>query len=132
MKIDHIGIAVKNLQDAIAQYRQILEDPAVQVEDVPTEKVRVAMLPIGETRIEFLEPLSNDSAIAKFIQEKGEGIHHIAVAVEDIKESIGRVSGAGLRVIYPEPRPGSHGKMITFIHPKSAKGVLVELCQNPK
>jgi methylmalonyl-CoA epimerase len=104
----------------------------VQVEEVPSEKVRVAMIPVGETRIEFLEPLSEDSAIAKFIAEKGEGIHHIALAVDDIKESIRRLSGAGLRVLYPEPRPGLHGKIITFIHPKSAKGVLLELCQLPK
>jgi len=132
LKIDHIGIAVKNLQEALIQYNQILENPAVDVEEVPSEKVRVAMIPVGESRIELLEPLNEDSAIAKFIQEKGEGIHHIALAVEDIRQSIGRASGAGLRVIYPEPRPGSHGKLITFIHPKSTKGVLLELCENPK
>jgi methylmalonyl-CoA epimerase len=132
MKIDHIGIAVKNLQEALRQYEKILNKPDVQIEEVPSEKVRVAMIPVGETRIEFLEPLSDESAIAKFIAEKGEGIHHIALAVEDVKGDIGRLSEAGLRVLYPEPRPGSHGKMITFIHPKSAKGVLLELCQLPK
>ena len=132
MKIDHIGIAVKNVQDALSQYEKILHISNVPTEEVPSEKVRIAMIPVGETRIEFLEPLSEDSAIAKFIAEKGEGIHHIAFAVEDIKGDIGRLSEAGLRVLYPEPRPGSHGKMITFIHPKSAKGVLLELCQLPK
>ena len=132
MKIDHIGIAVKNVQDALSQYEKILHISNVPTEEVPSEKVRIAMIPVGETRIEFLEPLSEDSAIAKFIAEKGEGIHHIAFAVEDIKGDIGRLSEAGLRVLYPEPRPGSHGKMITFIHPKSAKGVLLELCQFPK
>ena len=132
MKIDHIGIAVKNVQDALSQYEKILQTSNVPTEEVPSEKVRVAMIPVGETHIEFLEPLSDDSAIAKFIAEKGEGIHHIAFTVEDIKGDIGRLSEAGLRVLYPEPRPGSHGKMITFIHPKSAKGVLLELCQLPK
>lgn len=132
MKIDHIGIAVKSIQEALSQYDKILNKPHVQTEEIPSEKVRVAMIPVGETRIEFLEPLSDDSAIAKFITERGEGIHHIALAVEDIKGDIGRLSEAGFRVLYPEPRPGSHGKIITFIHPKSAKGVLLELCQLPK
>jgi len=132
MKIDHIGIAVKNLQDALTQYEKILDKIEVQIEEVPSEKVRVTMIPFGETRIEFLEPLSDDSAIAKFIAERGEGVHHIALAVEDVKGSIGRLAEAGLRVLYPEPRPGSHGKMITFVHPRSAKGVLLELCQLPR
>jgi len=132
MKIDHIGIAVKNLQDALNQYEKILDKPTVQIEEVPSEKVRVAMIAVGETRIELLEPLSEDSTIAKFITERGEGVHHIALTVEDIKSSIAKLSEAGLRVVYPEPRPGSHGKTITFLHPKSAKGVLIELCQLPK
>ena len=132
MKIDHIGIAVKNLQDALNQYEKILDKPTVQIEEVPSEKVRVAMIAVGETRIELLEPLSEDSTIAKFITERGEGVHHIALRVEDIKSSIAKLSEAGLRVVYPEPRPGSHGKTITFLHPKSTKGVLIELCQLPK
>ena len=132
MKIDHIGIAVKNLQDALNQYEKILDKPTVQIEEVPSEKVRVAMIAVGETRIEFLEPLSEDSAIAKFITERGEGVHHVALTVEDIKSSIAKLSEAGIRVLYPEPRPGSHGKTITFLHPKSMKGVLVELCQLPQ
>lgn len=132
MKIDHIGIAVKNLQDALNQYEKILDKPTVQIEEVPSEKVRVAMIAVGETRIELLEPLSEDSTIAKFITERGEGVHHIGLTVEDIKSSIAKLSEAGLRVIYPEPRLGSHGKTITFLHPKSTKGVLIELCQLPK
>jgi len=132
MKIDHIGIAVKNLQDALTQYEKILDKHSVQIEEVPSEKVRVAMIAVGETRIEFLEPLSEDSAIAKFITERGEGVHHVALEVEDIKSSIAELSEAGIRVLYPEPRPGSHGKTITFLHPKSTKGVLLELCQLPK
>jgi methylmalonyl-CoA epimerase len=110
----------------------ILNKPEAQIEEAPSEKIRVAMIPVGETRIEFLEPLSDDSAIAKFITEKGEGIHHIALAVEDVKDDIDRLSAKGLRVLYPEPCLGSHGKMITFIHPKSEKGVLLELCQLPE
>ena len=132
MKVDHIGIAVKDLQDTLNLYKKILDNSEVQIDEVPTEKVRVAIIPLGDTRIELLEPLSDESAIAKFIKEKGEGVHHIAVAVEDIKASIGKLSAEGLRVLYPEPRPGSHGKMITFVHPKSTRGVLLELCQLPK
>lgn len=132
MKVDHIGIAVKDLQDTLNLYKKILDNSEVQIEEVPTEKVRVAMIPLGDTRIELLEPMSDESAIAKFIKEKGEGVHHITVAVEDIKASIGKLSAEGLRVLYPEPRPGSHGKMITFVHPKSTRGVLLELCQLPK
>ena len=132
MKVDHIGIAVKDLQDTLNLYKKILDNSEVQIEEVPTEKVRVATIPLGDTRIELLEPMSDESAIAKFIKEKGEGVHHIAVAVEDIKASIGKLSAEGLRVLYPEPRPGSHGKMITFVHPKSTRGVLLELCQLPK
>ena len=132
MKVDHIGIAVKDLQDTLNLYKKILDNSEVQIEEVPTEKVRVAIIPLGDTRIELLEPMSDESAIAKFIKEKGEGVHHIAVTVEDIKASIGKLSAEGLRVLYPEPRLGSHGKMITFVHPKSTRGVLLELCQLPK
>lgn len=132
MKVDHIGIAVKDLQDTVSLYNKILGNTKVQVEEVPSEKVRVAIIPVGDTCIELLEPMNDESAIAKFINEKGEGVHHIAVAVDDIKASIGKLSAEGLRVLYPEPRPGSHGKMITFLHPKSTKGVLLELCQLPQ
>jgi len=132
MKVDHIGIAVKDLQDTLNLYKKILENTELAIEEVPSEKVRVAMIPLGDTSIELLEPMSDESPIAKFIKEKGEGIHHIAIAVEDIKASIGKLSAEGLRILYPEPRPGSHGKMITFLHPKSTKGVLLELCQLPK
>ena len=132
MKVDHIGIAVKDLQDTLNLYKKILDNSEVQIEEVPTEKVRVAIIPLGDTRIELLEPMSDESAIAKFIKEKGEGVHHIAVTVQDIKASIGKLSAEGPRVLYPEPRLGSHGKMITFVHPKSTRGVLLELCQLPK
>lgn len=132
MKLDHVGIAVKELQDAVSVYEKILENPKVEIEEIPSERVRVAMIPVGETRIELLEALSDDSSIARFIGERGEGIHHVAIAVGDIKASIAKLSAAGFRVLYPEPRPGSHGKMITFIHPRSAKGVLLEICQLPK
>jgi methylmalonyl-CoA/ethylmalonyl-CoA epimerase len=132
MKIDHIGIAVKDLKDTIVLYKKIFEETTIEIEEIPSEKVRVAMIPLGDTRIELLEPTSDDSAIARFINDKGEGVHHIAIAVRDIKASIARLSTQGFRFIYPEPRPGSKGKMITFIHPKSSKGVLLELCQLPQ
>jgi len=132
MKIDHIGIAVKDLKEAVSLYGKILDKLEVQIETVSSEHVRVALIPLGETRIELLEPLDEESAIAKFIKERGEGIHHIAISVENVKKEIDKLSSAGLRVLYPEPAQGSHGKMITFIHPKSARGVLLELCQSPK
>ena len=132
MKVDHIGIAVKSIKDALVQYEKILDKPDVQIEEVASEKVRVAMISMGETRLEFLEPLTADSTISKFITEKGEGIHHVALTVDDINRSIQNLTGAGIRVLYPEPRQGAHGKKITFIHPKSANGVLVELCQLAK
>src|SRR3972149_7921811 len=132
MKVDHIGIAVKDLQDTLNLYKKILENTELAIEEVPSEKVRVAMIPLGDTSIELLEPVSDESAIAKFMKEKWEGVHHIAVTVEDIKASIGKLSAEGLRVLYPEPRLGSHGKMITFVHPKFTRGVLLDLCQLPK
>ena len=129
MKVDHIGIAVKDLQETLNVYKKILGNVEAEIEDVPTERVKVAVIPVGETRIELLQAMNEESTIAKFINERGEGVHHIAVAVEDIKANIARLSAEGLRVLYPEPRQGAHGKLITFVHPKSTKGVLLELCQ---
>jgi methylmalonyl-CoA epimerase len=126
--ISHIGIAVKNLEEGIAFYEKLgfkLEG----IEEVPSQKVRVAFLPVGDTRIELLEPTADDSPIAKFIEKKGEGIQHIAFAVDDLPAALENSENEGIRLIDKEPRPGAHGADIAFLHPKSTNGVLIELCK---
>ena len=128
--ISHIGIAVKNLDEAIAVYEKLglqLEG----VEEVPSQMVKVAFFPCGETRIELLCPTSEESPIAKFIEKKGEGIQHIAFAVDDIEASLKQANELGLALIDKEPRPGAHHSNIAFLHPKSTIGVLTELCEHP-
>jgi methylmalonyl-CoA epimerase len=130
-KINHIGIAVHNLNEAIALYEKLgfqLEG----IDEVPEQKVRVAFLPIGEVRIELLEPTSEDSPIAKFLEKKGQGIHHIAFATDNINEEMARMVENELNLIDMKPRPGAHGTQIAFLHPKSTMGVLMELCEEKK
>jgi methylmalonyl-CoA/ethylmalonyl-CoA epimerase len=128
-KINHIGIAVKSLDDTIPFYRDNLGMAFVGIEEVAEQKVRVAMLEIGESKIELLEPTSEDSPVAKFIEKNGAGIHHVAYQVEDINAAIARLLGEGVRMIDEKPRCGAHGTSIAFVHPKSSNGVLTELCQ---
>lgn len=126
--ISHIGIAVKSLDDAIPFYEKLgltLES----IETVTAQKVRVAFFPCGDTRIELLEPTAEDSPIAKFIEKKGEGIQHLAFAVDDLTSELAKTEAQGIQLIDKEPRPGAHGADIAFLHPKSACGVLIELCQ---
>ncbi|MDI3503349.1 MAG: methylmalonyl-CoA/ethylmalonyl-CoA epimerase [Candidatus Cloacimonadota bacterium] len=126
--ISHIGIAVKDLAAGIAFYEKlglILEG----IEEVPSQKVRVAFLPCGDTRIELLEPTSEDSPIAKFIAKKGEGIQHLAFAVDDLPAALQKTEDAGIHLIDKAPRPGAHNAEIAFLHPKSTGGVLIELCK---
>lgn len=127
-KIDHVGIAVKSLNDAVKTYKA-LGFEVKEFEEVEEQKVRVAMLPAGESRIELLEATSDDSAIAKFISSRGEGIHHIAINVENIEEALERAKNAGLRLIDEKPRIGAGGKMVAFVHPKSTHGVLLEFVE---
>jgi methylmalonyl-CoA/ethylmalonyl-CoA epimerase len=127
-KIDHIGIAVKNLDDAIKTYQR-LGFTVSDVEEVPSQKVRVAFMKIGNSRIELLEPSRTDSPISKFLQKHGQGIHHLAIEVEDIEKKIESLERSGVNLIYKIPRQGAHRVKMTFIHPKSANGVLLELCQ---
>lgn len=127
-KIDHVGIAVKSLDDAVETY-SALGFEIKEFEEVEEQKVRVAMLPIGESRIELLEATSDDSAIAKFISSRGEGIHHIAINVENIDEALQKVKNAGLRLIDERPRIGAGGKKVAFVHPKSTHGVLLEFVE---
>ena len=128
-KIDHIGIAVKSLDDSLPFYRDILRMPFAGIEEVAEQQVRVAMLQVGESKIELLEPTSADSPVAKFIEKNGPGIHHLAYEVNDIEAAIARLTAEGARMIDERPRNGAHGTRIAFVHPKSSNGVLTELCQ---
>lgn len=130
-KIDHIGIAVKNLDEAITTYQKLGFEVS-DIEEVPSQKVKVAFIEIGETRIELLEPTSFESTIAKFIKKRGQGIHHLAIEVDDIEKKIEFLKDAGIDLIYQTPRIGAHEIKMTFVHPKSTNGVLLELCQYPK
>ncbi len=127
-KIDHIGIAVSNLEEAIKIYES-LGFKVAETEEVEDQKVRVAMIPVGESRIELLEATSPESAIAKFIEKRGEGIHHIAINVENIEEALKKAKDAGIKLIDEKPRIGAGGKKVAFLHPKSLKGVLLELVE---
>ena len=128
-KINHIGIAVKSLEDTLPFYRDNLGMAFAGIEEVAEQKVRVAMLQVGESKIELLEPTAVDSPVAKFIEKNGPGIHHLAYEVQDIETAIAKLMGEGARMIDEKPRAGAHGTLIAFVHPKSSNGVLTELCQ---
>jgi methylmalonyl-CoA/ethylmalonyl-CoA epimerase len=129
-KISHLGIAVKSIEESVKLYTDVFGLELVGIEEVPEQKVRVAFLPVGESRIELLEATEPDSPVAKFIEAKGEGIQHIAFQVEDVEKSIAAAKELGLRVIDEKPRKGAGGASIAFLHPKSTYGVLIELCQH--
>ena len=129
MKIDHLGIATKGIDEALAFWADALGLENVHTEIVEDQKVRVAMLPIGESRIELLEPTSDDSPISKFLEKRGGGIHHIAVKVDDIEASLAKLKANGMRLIDESPRVGAEGCLVAFVHPSSANGVLLELVQ---
>jgi len=128
-KIDHLGIAVDDLEAAVKLYRDTLGLNYAGQEEVPEQKVTTAFFLLGESSLELLEPTSPDSPVAKFIEKKGKGIHHIALRVDDVAEAIVELKKKGIRMIDEVPRSGAHGAKIAFIHPKSTPGVLVELCQ---
>jgi methylmalonyl-CoA/ethylmalonyl-CoA epimerase len=130
MRVDHIAIAVKNIEEALKNYQKILTVDELEIEEVPTEKVKVAMLMLEDTRIELMEPTSPDSPISKFLEERGEGIHHIAITADDIEKDVARASANGMKML-GGLRIGSYGRRITFIHPKSLHGVLTEFCEAP-
>ncbi|AIF69380.1 hypothetical protein PAP_04845 [Palaeococcus pacificus DY20341] len=127
-KVDHIGIAVKNLDEAIKVWES-LGLKVEEIEEVKDQKVRTAIFHVGESRIELLEGTSEDSPISKFIAKRGEGIHHIALGVDNIEEHLKKLEEQGFRLIDKEPRMGAGGAKIAFVHPKSVSGVLLELCQ---
>ncbi len=129
-KIDHIGIAVKDIQAVLGFYSEALGLENLGFEVVEDQGVRVAFLPVGESRLELLEPLNDESPVAKFIAKRGEGIHHICLDVDSVSESLEEMKERGLQVIDHAPRPGAHHKMIAFVHPKASSGVLIELSQD--
>ncbi len=128
-KIEHIGIAVKNLDAANEVYKNILGYDHYKTEEVETEGVRTSFFKCGESKIELLEATNEASPIAKFINKKGEGMHHVAFAVDDILAEITRLKAAGFTVLNDIPKKGADNKLVTFLHPKSSHGVLIELCQ---
>jgi len=131
-KIEHIGIAVKNLQESNALFGKLFGKPHYKVETVESEGVNTSFFQVGDNKIELLEATKDDSPIAKFIERKGEGIHHIAFDVTDIEAEILRLKGEGFIVLNDKPKHGADNKLVAFLHPKSSNGVLIELCQEIK
>ncbi|AEI13832.1 methylmalonyl-CoA epimerase [Flexistipes sinusarabici DSM 4947] len=127
-KIDHIGIAVKSLEEAVRFY-ETLGVSVESYEEVTSQKVKVAFIKLGDSNVELLEPTSEDSPVAKFLEKKGEGIHHLCYEVNDVSESLDIMKKDGMKLINEEPIKGAHGKLVAFVHPKSANGVLTELSQ---
>ena len=128
-KVDHIGIAVKSLEEALPYYTDVLELELLGIETVESQKVKVAFIKAGETKLELLEPMGNEGAIAKFIEKRGEGIHHIALGVESIEARIQEIKTKGIKMIDEQPRIGAGGAHVAFMHPKSTGSVLYELCE---
>ena len=130
LRIDHIGVAVKDLQSSSQLFEKLLGKPSYKTETVASEKVTTEFFEIGESKIELLLAESDDSPIAKFIEKRGEGIHHIAFEVDNIENEINRLKNEGFQFIAEEPKKGADNKLICFLHPKTSNGVLVELCQS--
>jgi methylmalonyl-CoA epimerase len=128
-KIDHIGVAVKSLEDSLKLYTDILGLQVHEIEEVAEQKVKVAVIPVGESRIELLEATSPDGPTAKYIEKRGEGIHHIAVRVDDIEKTLDDLKTAGIPLIDEKFRIGAGGAKIAFVHPKGTNGILLELCE---
>lgn len=128
-KIEHLGIAVKSIEDSLKIYEKLLNQKCYKTEEVESEGVKTAFIQVGETKIELLEATHPDSPIAKFLEKKGQGIHHIAFDVMDIEAEIARLKEEGFELIHEVPKNGADNKSIAFLHPKSTDGILVELCQ---
>jgi methylmalonyl-CoA/ethylmalonyl-CoA epimerase len=129
IRIEHIGIAVENMNESIELYEQLLNTPCYKRESVASESVETAFFKVGESKIELLEASDPNSAIAKFIAKKGQGIHHIAYEVENIQAEMKRLEALGFELLNKEPKRGADNKLVCFLHPKTSGGVLVELCQ---
>ena len=128
-KIEHIGIAVKDLKAANNLYSKLLNTSPYKMEEVDSENVNTSFFQVGESKIELLEGTSPDSPISKFIEKRGEGVHHIAFEVDDIEKEIARLTKEDFQMIHEKPKDGADNKLIAFLHPKSSNGVLIELCQ---
>ena len=130
MIVDHIGIATRGLEEALVLWRDALGLQVASTEEVTEQGVRIAMLPVGETHIELLEPLTETSPVGKFLQKRGPGIHHVAIRVTDIRASLASLKEKGTRLIDETPRTGAGGCLVAFVHPSSTNGVLLELVQH--
>jgi methylmalonyl-CoA/ethylmalonyl-CoA epimerase len=128
-KIEHLGIAVENIEASLKVYETLLGTTCYKVEEVESEGVKTAFLQVGESKIELLEATNQESPIAKFLSKKGKGIHHIAFDTDDIESEIKRLKNEGFELIHQSPKNGADNKIIAFLHPKSTDGILVELCQ---
>ena len=131
-KIEHIGIAVNSLSDSIPLFEKLLNSQCYKTELVESEKVRTAFFKTGDSKIELLESTDPEGIIARYIEKKGEGIHHLAFDVEDIEAEMKRLESAGFQLLYPQAKPGADNKMVCFLHPKNTNGVLIELCMERK
>jgi len=130
MKLDHIGLATRELEEGLALWRDILGLQVDGTEEIQEQGVRVAMLPIGDTHVELLEPLSPESPVGRFLSKRGPGIHHLAVEVEDINASLADLKKRGARLIDETPRVGARGCLVAFVHPATTNGILLELVQH--
>ena len=129
-KIEHLGIAVNSIEESIKTFETLLGTNCYKIEEVASEGVKTAFLQIGESKIELLEATNQNSPIAKFLEKKGRGIHHIAFDTSDIEKEIERLTTEGFELIHKTPKDGADGKIIAFLHPKSTEGILIELCQD--
>ncbi len=129
-KIEHLGIAVNSIEDSIKVFETLLGTKCYKIEEVASEGVKTAFLQVGESKIELLEATNQDSPIAKFLEKKGRGIHHIAFDTSDIEKEIERLITEGFELIHKTPKDGADGKIIAFLHPKTTEGILIELCQD--
>jgi methylmalonyl-CoA/ethylmalonyl-CoA epimerase len=127
-KIEHIGIAVKSLSESIPLFEKLLNSQCYKTELVESEKVRTAFFKTGESKVELLESIDQDGTVARYIEKRGEGIHHLAFDVEDIEAEMERLTAAGFQLLYSQPKAGADNKMVCFLHPKHTNGVLIELC----
>ncbi len=130
LKIEHIGIAVKDIESSNDLFKSLFGEAHYKIEDVESEGVKTSFFKCGPNKIELLQATNEDSPIAKFVEKKGEGIHHIAFAVDDIEKELERLTNEGFSLIHKVPKKGADNKIIAFLHPKSTNGVLVELCQD--
>jgi len=131
-RVDHIAIAVSDLDAALKTLKDLFGVEAVHIEEIPAQKVRVGFVPIGDTKLELVQPTSEDAGTAKFIATRGEGLHHIALGTDDVAGSLKKAEEGGARLIDKEPRPGAHGARVGFVHPKSTFGVMIELVEGPE